>query len=644
MPIDKLSQHYSFTNPASIHDEEALTALELAGRQGAKINEVIEAQNTLDKETREYNEKTRLEVVPAAVNAEFNKRISSGEFADEINEYAGDLRSRVNHMFENVPEGSTTMDAEVIDARLTGRGMPAPSLRESIVLQISLAQESMFKKTKISLSTVSGSVWRVDNNTAYNTTSGQYARYDFNGEKIVCVTGRDYSFDWYPFAAFFDEDDNCIFNGWGGVAYTSRYNVYLAVPSNAKYMIINGATNRPNCEAYACETMSFPDAVRYVDYISPTRFSSYAPDGHTVEVKYPLTESNTEKLYARTYASDGYFTKWETKETIYSTLYLPLDPSWISINLREYNIGSGGGAFVDENKSMLQMFATNHPNHLEDKIIPEGARYIAITVKDSSPYHNIYINMPSFRLMGLRESGSAWSGKKVVWLGTSIPWGQGAEKSYAQELSNFLGFELVPAFAPGLAIHTDNGQARTYGSSVLSIAEYNSQGIDIPSDPPAWSPGSGNSYYYRTWENVFNSKNADADLYVFDVIPNNGNWSTSDWDLFDKENWTYNDGSSFASHRNTFLGAMIFLMDKMYQCNPNARMVLLIGAGTNKTGWSNFEILSEAFNIPIINAWKSINTTPKSKTQILNSDGVHISTFAHERIGRMLIGEFMRLA
>lgn len=53
MSIKPLSTHYAFETPASIFDEEALTALELAGRQGAKINEVIEVVNELDTHTRE---------------------------------------------------------------------------------------------------------------------------------------------------------------------------------------------------------------------------------------------------------------------------------------------------------------------------------------------------------------------------------------------------------------------------------------------------------------------------------------------------------------------------------------------------------------------------------------------------------------
>lgn len=44
MGVDPI-KHYSLTNPASIYDEEALTALELSARTAAKCNEVIENLN-----------------------------------------------------------------------------------------------------------------------------------------------------------------------------------------------------------------------------------------------------------------------------------------------------------------------------------------------------------------------------------------------------------------------------------------------------------------------------------------------------------------------------------------------------------------------------------------------------------------------
>lgn len=112
--IESLNTHYSFTTPASIHDEEALTALELAGRQAAKINEVIDSQNKLLKDVE--NEKKV--VIPATIKNEVQKNIDNGTFDNAIDEYAGGLEIRVNNLLGRVTEGSTTMDAEVIDARI----------------------------------------------------------------------------------------------------------------------------------------------------------------------------------------------------------------------------------------------------------------------------------------------------------------------------------------------------------------------------------------------------------------------------------------------------------------------------------------------------------------------------------------------
>lgn len=145
MPIDKLNLHFSFTNPASIHDEEALTALELAGRQGAKINEVVEDQNNLRTETEKHLsdqdtdidqrlstqdqniENIRTVTVPADVKKEVDRHIKAGTFAEAIDTYAGGVQARVDNLFTKVKNGSTTLDAEVIDSRVDMFNVAHPS-------------------------------------------------------------------------------------------------------------------------------------------------------------------------------------------------------------------------------------------------------------------------------------------------------------------------------------------------------------------------------------------------------------------------------------------------------------------------------------------------------------------------------------
>ena len=52
MPLNKIN-HYSMNNPASVYDEEALTALELSARTAKKVNDCVEAYNKLEEDTQD---------------------------------------------------------------------------------------------------------------------------------------------------------------------------------------------------------------------------------------------------------------------------------------------------------------------------------------------------------------------------------------------------------------------------------------------------------------------------------------------------------------------------------------------------------------------------------------------------------------
>ena len=240
----------------------------------------------------------------------------------------------------------------------------------------------------------------------------------------------------------------------------------------------------------------------------------------------------------------------------------------------------------------------------------------------------------------LGAADNAWRGKKVVWLGTSVPFGQYAEKSYPDEAAKRLGFELVNCSVPGLAAHTAaDGAPLTHGSVVLTKAEYTAAGWSIPDAPVDYVPGGSYNDYYRTHENIFCAANADAELYVFDLVPNNTNFDTTDWDAFDFKNWAYADGSPFSAHRTTFLGAMLFLMDRLYTLNESARMVFILGSGfAYWEGKTALQKLKDQWNVAIIDLWGDMNTSPKSLQKLFAEDGTnpHPSTFAHEVMGRML--------
>ena len=367
-----------------------------------------------------------------------------------------------------------------------------------------------------------------------------------------------------------------------------------------------------------------------------------------------LLQNNTERLEGKIYTASGGFQSLEN----YSTLYYTLDKDAITINLRGIKVGKYGGAFVTKDKNWISSFSTDGAD--VEMEIPQNAYYIAISVPVGSIYgrylyitiKNSYIQFNNLSIDNLNipttNPGNHWRNKKILWLGTSVSFGQYATKSYVKEACDILECNFLNVSMPGLAIHTNqDGSQKTYGSLVLSKEEYAEQGVIIPSSPIPYTPGGSYNSYYRTYENVFNETTADYDLYVFDVVPNNSNFSLTDWNSFDKDTWTYSDGSSFADHRTTFLGALLFLMDKLYAINPTARIVFVLGSEFSySSGKEALKVISDKYRIGIIDIWSKINLTPKSKMYIYTKDGTdaHPSTYAHELLGKTLANELLLMS
>ena len=118
MGIEKIS-HYSLTSPASVYDEEALTALELAGRTAQKVNEVVDEVNQ----------------IPDKVEKEVQRQIDNGTFENQIDEYANGLKESLEKgIAENNQKITTTANTKV-DKNGVGQvtwGMLAQDARENI--------------------------------------------------------------------------------------------------------------------------------------------------------------------------------------------------------------------------------------------------------------------------------------------------------------------------------------------------------------------------------------------------------------------------------------------------------------------------------------------------------------------------------
>lgn len=141
--------HYSLENPSTIYDEESLTALQLVGRTAAKVNECVDEVNG----------------IPRKIIDDVQKHINNGDFNKQIDNYTKEVRQqivstekqisaemdametrvgqeidaidgRVDNLLNNVPEGSTTRDAEVIDIRTDFNGNTHESAGAAVRTQL----------------------------------------------------------------------------------------------------------------------------------------------------------------------------------------------------------------------------------------------------------------------------------------------------------------------------------------------------------------------------------------------------------------------------------------------------------------------------------------------------------------------------
>lgn len=464
----------------------------------------------------------------------------------------------------------------------------------------------------------------------------------------IKVTGHSFSENTsYPLICFFDEYMNVI--EMYGAPSTPYTNEIFEIPYRTKYIVIN-ARNNISLEKFIPQNGLFEKINKLSDeLLKPASFSKIKGLKY-LEQKYEVKNiiiSDYEVLSKIIYNGNGN----KITSDLFNTVLIPIDLELDSIKIL-YAIGVYGGAFLDSQKNWISSFSTNKTGVIYN--VPINTEFIAYTCHKDHGSFELGINFNLYASEQLKSQASSsfknpWEGKKVVLLGASVGFGSNATKSYMQEASNYLGFTLVNTSVPGLAIHTNtDGTKLIYGSTCLSIAEYKEQGMNIPDAPKDYVPGGSYNDYYRTWEHIFTEENADADLWLYAVAPNNGNFKLDDWNAFNKSSWKYNDGSSFDSHRTTFIGALLYLMDKMYTLNPNARMAFVLDSAFaygDSEGKGNLETVSKQWGIPLVDLWGKINRSPKSLEVIKSKNGTdnHPSTFGHEKMGMMMAGELLRI-
>lgn len=120
--INRLT-HWALTSFPTVHDEEALTALELMGRIGAKINEVIKVveQQTdyLQEETERIREQTD-DIAREVITGETMTSYLNDTLLAALRLDLQELETRLDNLI--MTEG-TDSSSEVVDARVTNSGI-----------------------------------------------------------------------------------------------------------------------------------------------------------------------------------------------------------------------------------------------------------------------------------------------------------------------------------------------------------------------------------------------------------------------------------------------------------------------------------------------------------------------------------------
>jgi len=129
-------------NTNNLYKKEAISSISLTKEVADKINELVDAYNELSKvnleKVQEQDGKIRKGILYMkdnlvnTLNDLMNLLLSSGFVDERISYHCKAINDRLNNLLGSVKEGSTTMDAEIIDGRTDFTGKAWSNIGEHI--------------------------------------------------------------------------------------------------------------------------------------------------------------------------------------------------------------------------------------------------------------------------------------------------------------------------------------------------------------------------------------------------------------------------------------------------------------------------------------------------------------------------------
>ena len=484
-----------------------------------------------------------------------------------------------------------------------------------------------------------GYIYNLSSKSTTESSSGAWGKYSISGVKTLQVTGGSRaSVPAFSLCGAYDSSNNLL-QTFGTTASTAYDDYEITTPEDTAYIIVNGRYYLE--DGVHVLHIGVKEITREMIQNVIVKEKAYTTDG--VTVVYDGFINNT--TLAVVSSSGCNYIDYHLSENEY------IKKIRFSGKNGNSNKNFYSCAFYDASDNKISTYGEQNAEYSNVELdVPTGTKRIVI----NGCYYNGSLITPFQKVAKLElykyvdvynEIENAlinqWKGKKITILGTSVAYGAYSRTNYINEAQKKLGFSVFNTGVPGMSITIDENGApigNTGYSSVLSLAEYSAQGITVPVD-------TSDSHYYCSWERIFTSNANNTDLFIFACIPNNTNFALTDWDAFNKQTWSYPNSETFADHRQTFLGGLLFLMDKMYSFKSDARMCLLIDTsiGLSESSKTAIETIAEYYNIPLIDLWGKIQTTPQMLTLLKSENGTnnHPSTYAHQLMGKMLAGELL---
>lgn len=464
-PIKPLN-HFSITTTVTgVYDEEAMTALELAGRTAGKVNEAVEKVN----EIGERIDGIENETIPAAVEKEFKKNLDNGSFDTMVEAHTGELTKRLDNLEGSYVEGGTTADAELFDIRVNGDGQTYPNAgaatrstydvaKKAIELIGSAGTNKAFtmKGTPVNVVYALASIINGETGATVKPSSGD------TSYKTAQINVDEHSYYFINAKNNYGNALFAVFDAVGNLldikraaegATMSTFNGYYFTPKNAAYIVIawyeNGESYVYNGHFYKIDIITVNDDLRLLPSIV-NEFNSLIDSGTgTVymvggdRVSASITEQhvineNGELIDVSTSTTSGY--KVAHAAVIEGKLYhIHANANWGNIT---YAIYDAHGDVI----TLGDVSANVGDYTRKDGIIvaPAGAAYIRYAYNENFETGILHENIKLTPAGGTAGNSNTLAGKKWVAFGDSITEKNSrATKNYIDYIVEETGIEVV---------------------------------------------------------------------------------------------------------------------------------------------------------------------------------------------------------